>query len=391
MTSGKIYQWMRWGGLFASLAVGLSGQLDGWNRPNGPIQPLWNIAWFLYIVTTVLFVLNTRDFPARRRWHPYVLLAQMLVSVPLALSYEILTAISIPLVTSGRNRLRWLAALGVCVLGNMAVYLGSQWTPLVKVMNKEHKWPELTLDVGVGLLETYAWITLAYLAATLIVRMDDDRRRVASINAELLSSRTLLAESSRLAERLEISRELHDSLGHHLTTLNLELEIALYASAAEKDPQIAKAQFLARLLLAELRDAVGSWRRETSVALPDALRCLASGVSGLKVALEIDPALPPLDAGRAHALLRCSQEAVTNALRHAAAQEVRIFLGVRIPGEIQLEVADDGQGSPAICRGTGLSGIAERAAEFHGRADFNSPPGGGFLVRVTLPCGVTPA
>src|SRR5262249_25114359 len=68
-----------------------------------------------------------------------------------------------------------------------------------------------------------------------LARAESDLRQdQARINAELVSTRELLRESSKLGERLRISRELHDSVGHHLTALCLHLEAALNVSPDQK-------------------------------------------------------------------------------------------------------------------------------------------------------------
>jgi signal transduction histidine kinase len=259
-----------------------------------------------------------------------------------------------------------------------------QWPTIVTEADKRNLWSQLWTAIPLMLVETLAWGTLAYVAALLITQMEADRRRLVSVNAELLSSRAMLAESSRAAERLDIARELHDSLGHHLTTLNLELELSHRVPAPEKEGHVKQAQFLARLLLADLRETVSSWRLPHTTGLPQALAALATGINTVNVQVDIDPALPAIDAPRSHALLRCAQEAVTNALRHSAANRIDVSLAPHETG-IVLRVADNGYGCPLPALGNGLNGIRERAESFAGHARFESLPAGGFLVEVILP------
>ena len=206
-------------------------------------------------------------FPLRKTWHAPVLAAQMLLAIPLNSDFWILNALSIPIVRPPGERLRWLAAQIAAVPFSLGFLLWRQWAVLVPVANRDNLWTQLYIQLGLGLLESVAWMLLAYLAALLIVQMENDRRRLMASNAELVSSRAMVAESSRVAERLDMARELHDSLGHHLTTLNLELELAQRVPAGERDGHVRQGQLLARLLMADLRDTVSTWRRVTAAGL----------------------------------------------------------------------------------------------------------------------------
>src|SRR3546814_8458441 len=79
----------------------------------------------------------------------------------------------------------------------------------------------------------------------------DEQRR---LNAELRATRALLAESARVNERTRISRELHDLLGHHLTALSLNLEVASHITEGKAHEHVGQAHTLARLLLSDVRD-----------------------------------------------------------------------------------------------------------------------------------------
>src|SRR5690606_18328623 len=80
----------------------------------------------------------------------------------------------------------------------------------------------------------------------------DEQRR---LNAELRATRALLAESARVNERTRISRELHDLLGHHLTALSLNLEVASHMTEGRAQEHVRQANTLARLLLTDVREA----------------------------------------------------------------------------------------------------------------------------------------
>lgn len=224
------------------------------------------------------------------------------------------------------------------------------------------------------------------------------REELARTHEALLAARHLLAESTRAHERLRISRELHDALGHHLTTLTLHLEAALHAPDGRT--HVETAQRLARDLLAEVRQVVGTLRHDEAQGTlagrleetlggrgglqgngePDA------GIEGLRIHLDVRPDVPAGDPSLVHALVRCAQEIRTNAVRHAGARNLWLEVA-REGADLTLRARDDGRGTARIEPGHGLDGMRERIEERGGRLELSSSPGGGFAVTARLPLG----
>jgi signal transduction histidine kinase len=90
------------------------------------------------------------------------------------------------------------------------------------------------------------------------------------------------------------------------------------------------------------------------------------------------------DTERAQALVRCVQEIITNATRHAHARNLWIRIEPRADG-IALHAHDDGRGTPQLSLGHGLTGMRERFAVFAGSVEFESRPGTGFAIRGFMP------
>jgi signal transduction histidine kinase len=228
----------------------------------------------------------------------------------------------------------------------------------------------------------------AVLAAHLMRRANDAREELARTNRELLATRELAIHGSRAAERLHIARELHDVLGHHLSALSLNLEAAAIerrtAGAAEGPPDaLDTARALTRTTLAEVRAVVSRLRKDDVTDLSAALPALVAAIPSPAIHLRVPEDLPPVDAERALAILRCAQECVTNAIRHSGAQNLWIDL-VTHDGGLDLSVRDDGQGAAALTEGNGLAGMRERLASLRGRLSvFPGPPG--FEARVWVP------
>jgi signal transduction histidine kinase len=194
----------------------------------------------------------------------------------------------------------------------------------------------------------------------------------------------LLAENTRIAERLRISRDLHDTLGHHLTALSLQLDVASRLTSGQAEMHVREAHAITRLLLADVRDVVGTMRETSHVDLAGTIRALVAGGGPLQIHLDIPPSLPVDDAGQAHALLRSVQEIITNALRHGGARNLWIRIERRADG-VDLHARDDGRGAAELKWGNGLTGMRERFEECAGRVEFTSAAGRGFEVHGFMP------
>jgi signal transduction histidine kinase len=211
-------------------------------------------------------------------------------------------------------------------------------------------------------------------------QLREEQRR---LNAELRATRALLAESARVNERTRISRELHDLLGHHLTALSLNLEVAGHITEGQAQEHVKQAHTLARLLLTDVREAVSQLREGGGIALAAALRPLAENVPNLDIRMQLDDGLVLDDPERVHMLLRCTQEIITNTVRHANAR--RLWIELRREGDcLCLEAHDDGRGGDAT-PGNGLRGMRERVEACGGTITFGAAPGPGFGLRLNVP------
>ncbi|MEU9337697.1 sensor histidine kinase [Streptomyces sp. NPDC048290] len=207
-------------------------------------------------------------------------------------------------------------------------------------------------------------------------------------------------------ERLRIARDLHDVIGHHLSLINVQSAAALRrltrhpeAGAAQAEQALAAIKDSSREALRDLRATLGVLRQagETAPTAPapslGRIGELAESArrTGLDVRVETagERAAPPAEVGLA--AYRIVQESLTNVTRHARAAAVVIRIDQR-PGELRVEIADDGHGgpSPGTAQGTGISGMRERARALGGELTTGPRPGGGFTVRARLPCTPPP-
>ncbi|HSB64709.1 MAG TPA: sensor histidine kinase [Thermoanaerobaculia bacterium] len=241
--------------------------------------------------------------------------------------------------------------------------------------------PKYPIPLSIWLANTLALAGLqafAVLVAHLMRRERASREELSRANAALLATRELALHGVRASERLRIARELHDVLGHHLSALSLNLEVAgleLQRGAAEIPEPLDKARALTRTMLAEVRDVVSRLRRDETIDLGLALRALVAPIPSPAIHLRLPDPLPPVEPERARTVLRCAQECVTNAVRHASAENLWIELETKGSG-LALVVRDDGRGAAPLREGNGLSGMRERIAAFRGELSLHpGPPG----------------
>ncbi len=211
------------------------------------------------------------------------------------------------------------------------------------------------------------------------------RERYARAHIERLNRQ--VAELATARERNRLARELHDSLGHCLTIVSVQLEAAR-ATKGGDDERLARIQQVVRNGLAELRSAVTLLREGPARPLPAALEGLVAecDAAGLPVTLQITGARRPLIPEVELTLFRAAQEALTNVQRHARASGVGVSLAYDL-ASVKLAVADDGVGSGAVASrdGHGLMGLRERVTQLGGRVAIDAGAAGGFTLVVEVP------
>jgi two-component system, NarL family, sensor histidine kinase DesK len=251
---------------------------------------------------------------------------------------------------------------------NLALYLllPSESQQLEQLRSNQPLW----LDALSQLMAMVALHGMAFGLGRMAAAEAEKRRWLQAMLAEKLSDERLQTEQLRYAERLLMARELHDVVGHHLTALNLQLQLgdALLQreDAAGAAQAVAKARGSAERLLADVRAAVSAERDSQRIDLSEALQVLAQGIASTRIELDIAPAARDLSPRLAHALLRCVQEAVTNSVRHAGAARVQVAVSTA-DEQVLVTVDDDGGGAARLVSGNGLKGMAERMAELGGR------------------------
>jgi signal transduction histidine kinase len=158
-----------------------------------------------------------------------------------------------------------------------------------------------------------AWMAVGAAVGWIVAGAVRSWRELLRVNAEVRASRELLSESARIAERLRVSREVHDSIGHQLAALSQHLDLARRRSDGVAMEAVARALELVRRLLERLRSAVSTMRRPSTLELGRALRTLAEASSDVETELLVpdDVRLAPT---RSEVLFDCACEAVGSAV-----------------------------------------------------------------------------
>jgi signal transduction histidine kinase len=210
------------------------------------------------------------------------------------------------------------------------------------------------------------------------------RDELARANTELRAAQALLNERALVNERLRIARELHDVMGHTLTTLTIHLDVAGRLTAGPAAEHLAHARNASAELLEQVRAVVSRVRNNQPTHLRSALEELAASAgSALQVKLQIPSDLVVCDPDQAEVIIRCVQEVITNAIRHAQADLLTITIQTGVSG-ITIAACDDGRGG-AFSPGNGLSGMRERVEALGGRLSVSSENGRGFAIEGMLP------
>lgn len=343
--------------------------------------PLWIGC---YIVFGIVYWYLTRDLGDRHRTRfrraMQIALLVVLNAMAVAIGWFSQSGISALLLAVVAVVLPWLLPLRVGI-----AWMVLQNFSLVPVFASIR---EPVFSLGDAFLQSSLYLgfsVLAFVTAVVTKQQVDAREEQRRLNAELRATRTLLAESSRLAERMRISRELHDLVGHHLTALSLNLEVASHLVNGQAQEHVLKAQSVAKLLLSDVREVVSQLREGDSIDLTAALENLIEGVPGLAIHLELPPRFSVDDPKRAQILLRCAQEIITNTVRHAGAHNLWLRFERNSNRQMSIHARDDGHGAPHFRQGNGLSGMRERLAQFGGRLDIVTGNGEGFVLDASLP------
>lgn len=336
-------------------AAGVARYSDGL----GEIVGFALIAIFIVCYLTAVHLLSTQN------WTQFFCLyaAMLVVLIAEALFARqdaFVMAVFIAVLTVGARR-RWgLAVIATLVVAVIAV------PALIPAWDAE---PDIADGAALVLVSMAMWGYFGLLHANLALA--EARSEVARLAAE--------------NERSRIARDLHDLLGHSLTTITVKAGLARRLS--DVDPagatqQISEVESLARSTLADVRAAVSGYRE---VSLASELASARVVLEAAGVAADLPGAVDAVDPRWAELFGWVVREGVTNAVRHARAGRLSIAFG-----SSWIEIEDNGRGPQRASgngtgTGTGLRGLAERVADQGGALTAGAARRGGWALRVEMP------
>jgi signal transduction histidine kinase len=339
------------------------------------------ISWAQLLPFSTLYLLlgiSGFDF-ARRRGSVPISLAYLLIEFAIGMRINTLAwqgslpLILLPLAAQAVVLLPRALAAGMCLFVIAGVSGSLSWVPV---------WPDWLRNIA----QATAAVVFVVVYVGVAQRERDARQRAEALAAEV-------AQLAAANERNRLAREIHDTLGHYLTVIHVQLEAA--RAVIDRDPArgllaVTRAQTLAKDGLTAVRQSVKALREQDSVdGIAEQIASLVDSAHDerFSVTLTITGTPRPVSAAVALALHRTTLEALTNVRKHADADHVEIELAFRDSGLVQLRVHDDGKGAveETVGGGFGLRGIRERAEQLQGRATYRMAPDEGFTLSVELP------
>lgn len=290
--------------------------------------------------------------------------------------------IVLPLVSQAIFDFNWKVALvaGTGLFGASVSVFGYYFGPRAI--------PEAAMSYTAAFAFTAVFTIITKQALTAREQSEALRRELEAANEKLRAYAAQAEELATTRERNRLAREIHDGVGHYLTVVKTQLDVAAAICATEParaKEQVERAAKLTGEALDDVRRSVGALRTDAPrPPLPEALRQLAT-VAEPHAALAVEGEPRPLDPAAEHALFRAAQEGLTNVRRHAGASTALLRLDFREPGRVRLEVADNGRGATGAPGGFGLTGIRERVELLGGRVEAGNRLEGGFALRVEVP------
>ena len=211
-------------------------------------------------------------------------------------------------------------------------------------------------------------------------------------NQQLRAYAVQVEELAIAKERNRLAREIHDGLGHYLTTIHMQIQAS--KAIASRDPQKAqdaldKALDMTHQALADVRRSVASLRSPAiaDLPLPDMLRELIGHIDTgeMKTQFQVQGTPRELSPQVRMTFYRSAQEAINNSFKHSQGSMLWVTLDFLTRDSVTMIVRDNGLGTENMEGGFGLIGMKERANLLNGEVRFFSAKGQGFSVEIRLP------
>ncbi len=238
-------------------------------------------------------------------------------------------------------------------------------------------------------------LALFFVVKLVYALLADQRRReeLAEMNKQLQEYALKIEDMAAIQERNRIARDIHDSLGHVLSALNIQLQTAVrlwHKDLNQSRQFLIQSKQLGEEAIREVRRSVGTLRADSGkekslkIAIESLVKEFCQG-TGIPVSTQIDLDTIP-SSQVVKTLYRIAQEALTNICKYAHATKVQLQIKTT-SDQVCLTVEDNGQGFTAnsMIKGFGLQGMRERTDALKGSFQVDTHPGQGCRIMVRLP------
>ncbi len=279
----------------------------------------------------------------------------------------------------------WMFGVNASIIGTYAI------ATFAYTQSWQMVWSQLPLFF-VGQVFILIFTQMALTERKARIRQEKLSNELAEANRHLSEYANQVKELTLIQERNRLAREIHDGLGHYLTTLNMQIKAA--EAMIDRDNQKARhmlsdAEELSTQALVDVRNSVYALRMDDSDGgtLEERIRKLisSSNVRQMKIDFEIKGEVRSITPQVDLTIFRACQEGINNAMKHSDADLLSIELSYEEPEDISLVISDNGTGADEIQSGFGLIGIRERVRLLNGSVDVSTATGIGFTISMRLP------
>ncbi len=279
----------------------------------------------------------------------------------------------------------------VPLVGHAVVLLPVRWGYIVEVaiiagyLVSVRAFSSSWIEVWAGFPVFFAALVFVAVFTQMAVDEEKARKEVERLLVEL-EELTITRERNRLA------REIHDGLGHYLTTVHMQIQAAkavMVNNPTKALEALEKAQSMAQEALLDVRQSVGALRASPSERqpLPEMISRLLKSCEtpDLETDLKIIGVPRTLNQQTHLTLFRTTQEGVNNARKYAKASKLQVVINYSMQDTVKLTIMDNGVGAESLEGGFGLPGLRERINLLNGKLDIFTSPGKGLTLEVIVP------
>lgn len=268
-------------------------------------------------------------------------------------------------------------------------------TYVISIMSFSNDWAVVWKGLPIffaGQVFILIFTEMAYTEQKARINVEKMAAELSDANRHLSEYATQVKDLTISQERNRLAREIHDGLGHSLTTINMQIKAAL--EIMQNNPEQAihlleTAQQLSSDALRDVRNSVSSLREDNlnDISLVERINHLleASRSQDREIIFKVNGSPRVISPQVDVSLFRVVQEAVNNAIKHSNSTQVQILLDFDQCNQIKLLVQDNGLGTDSLEGGFGLIGMKERIRLINGLVEINTAKGQGFCIKVTVP------